>query len=74
MSEMKKLFLRVILIFMILLFASIACINSGDGDSAGNNNSVSSALESTVTGPQATATYGAQQFHLQLTAVAQPGP
>jgi hypothetical protein len=29
---------------------------------------------SSTTGPDATATFGAEQFHLQLTAIAQPDP
>jgi len=71
---MNKLFLRVILILLILAFASMACINSGDGGTANKGGASASGAESTLSGPEATATYGAEQFHLQLTAIAQPAP
>lgn len=69
---MKKQYIRIFLIVVILAFAVIACVNGGDGNSS-KTNDPSSMNYIPVTGLDATATYGAEQFHLQLTAVAKPG-
>jgi hypothetical protein len=70
---MNKPIFKILLVILILAIAALACVGGGDGTTAKgstfNGNSSSSHL-----GPDATATYGAEQFHLQLTAVAQPGP
>lgn len=65
--------IRILLIILVLAFAALACINGGDGDTSGGSSLTGSSSQS-AGGPDATATYGAEQFHLQLTAVAQPGP
>ena len=64
---------RILLIIVILILAMLACINGGDGNSS-SNTVTTSGNASVSSGPDATATYGAEQFHLQLTAVANPGP
>ncbi len=64
---------RLILIIILLVFASIACVNGGDGTTS-KNGSLTLDNHEAKGGPNATATYGAEQFHLQLTAVARPGP
>ncbi len=66
---MSRIFTRIALIIIFLTAASLACVTGGDNTSlsfSGNSDSNS--------GPAATATYGAEQFQLQLTAIAQPGP
>lgn len=70
---MNKLIFRILLITLILLFASLACISGGDGITI-KGGSLTGSASSQVDGPDATATFGAEQFHLQLTAVAQPDP
>jgi len=69
----NKLFLCILLVIVLLALAAISCVDSGGGVSSkgGSLNSISRISEN---GPDATATYGAEQFHLQLTAVAQPKP
>jgi hypothetical protein len=61
MKAARHLFLWVILVFVLL--SIVACIVTGGG---GTDNS--SAVGS-ISGDDATATYGAEQFHLQLTAI-----
>ncbi len=69
---MTKLTLSILLICLILAVTGLACIYGGNGgsgtDSSNSGNTV------TAFGPDATATYGAEQFSIQLTAVATPGP
>lgn len=69
----KKLMLCMFLIILLLAMSAIACVDSGGGvnSKGGSLNRLSSSTEH---GPNATATYGAEQFHLQLTAIAQPAP
>jgi preprotein translocase subunit SecG len=70
---MMKLTLRILLICLILAVVVLACINGGDGSSSSTNSSTSENNISAF-GPDATATYGAEQFQIQLTAIANPGP
>jgi hypothetical protein len=70
---MTKLTARILLICLILVVAALACVNGGDGNSSGTNSS-NSGKNVSVYGPDATATYGAEQFEIQLTAIAKPGP
>jgi hypothetical protein len=66
---------RILIMIIILAFAAMACIGGGgggDGDQAGSNNSVLSPAQSNTHSPDATATYGAQQLHIQLTEIARP--
>jgi hypothetical protein len=68
---MTKLFFRILLIILVLAFAAYACVDGTDGTtSKGGSLDVSPGL--TTRGLEATATYGANQFNLQLTAIAQP--
>lgn len=70
---MTKLTARILLICLILAVAALACVNGGDGNSSSTNNS-GSGNNVSVYGADATATYGAEQFHIQLTAIADPNP
>jgi len=70
---MSKLTVRILLICLILAVAVLACINGGEGNGSSSNNSTGGNNVS-VYGPDATATYGAEQFQIQLTAIAKPGP
>ena len=63
----KQVTARILLILLILILATLACIGGGDPVDS------SSAGQVQVTqAAEATATYGAEQFHLQLTAQAEP--
>jgi hypothetical protein len=72
---MNKATIRILLIILILALAALACVGgggdgvTGDGSSTAGGNS---ALD--TQSANATATYGAEQFHIQLTAVARPNP
>jgi hypothetical protein len=70
---MMKLTVRILLICLILAVAALACVNGGDGNGSSTNSS-NSVNRISVYGADATATYGAEQFELQLTAIANPGP
>jgi len=61
MKAARHLFLIVLLVFVLMSIG--ACIVTGGG-STDNSSVVGS-----ITGDDATATYGAEQFHLQLTAI-----
>lgn len=56
-----RLTARILLIVLVLLVASLACISGGGGGGGGADPA------------DITATFGAQQFHAQLTAQAQNG-
>lgn len=67
-SEVKvarHLFLIVILVFVFLSIG--ACIITGGG--GGGDGTEGSSAAGSISGDDATATYGAEQFHLQLTAI-----
>lgn len=73
---MNKASIRILLIILVLALAAMSCVGgggdggtTGDGSSAVNNNNSLDAQSA-----NATATYGAEQFHIQLTAIARPGP
>jgi hypothetical protein len=53
---------RILLIVLLLAGAMLACLGGGGG--GGNTNPGGS-----LGGDGATATYGAEQFHIQLTAI-----
>lgn len=63
---------RAICLLLILMVLSLALIACGDGTSNGGNGSLQ---ESQTNHPgsiaDATATFGAREFHIQLTAIAQ---
>ena len=71
---MNKASTRILIVIVILAFAAMACIGGGggDGDRAGSNNNVLSSAQAKIHSPDATATYGAQQLHIQLTEIARP--
>jgi hypothetical protein len=64
----KQVTARILLIILILIFATLACIGGG-GDPV---DSTSPGQVQVTLAAEATATYGAEQFHLQLTAQAEP--
>jgi len=71
-ERMKRVTAQILLILLILALACMACVGGG-GDANGVGNVTGSSLQATQSAG-ATATYGAQQFHLQLTAIADPSP
>ena len=73
---MNKAIARILLIILILAVAALACVG-GDGDGGVTRDGAQLINSSTTQGlgsADATATYGAEQFHIQLTAIAQPEP
>jgi hypothetical protein len=68
---MNRLFIRITIIILVLIIAFSACVNIDDNVPSLSSLSVSGSSDG---GPAATATYGAEQFHIQLTAIAQPVP
>jgi hypothetical protein len=58
---------RILLIILILSIAALACVDGGGGGGGGGGSWVNDSPSI-----QATATYGAEQFHIQLTAEADP--
>jgi len=60
---MKKRAAVLILIILVLFLATISCIGGGGGDDGG------SLKVQATTSANVTATFGAEQFHLQLTAI-----
>jgi len=65
---MKKQAAVVIIIITLLFLVSVSCVGGGGGDEVGSL-SVSSTKSA-----DATATFGAEQFHLQLTAISDQQP
>ena len=73
---MNKTIARLLLVVIILVAVVISCVDLGRServvqDSSKNNQALPS-LQATVSA-NITATFGAEQFHIQLTALAQPG-
>lgn len=62
---------RILLIILVLALAVLACSGGGDGNRSGSDGASSN--QSTILSPDATATFGAGQLHIQLTAIAQDG-
>ncbi len=65
---MNRLTIRILLIIFVLAMSALACVDGGDGSSLGGNGSLAG-NNTSVSSLDATATFGAEQFHLQLTAV-----
>ncbi len=65
---MHKRALILTLIILVLFLAMISCAGSG-----GDNSTGSLKVQATLAA-NATATFGAEQFHLQLTAISNQGP
>jgi hypothetical protein len=63
MKAARHLFVIIILLF--ILMSIVACIITGGGGGGTDNSSA----RGSISGDDATATYGAEQFHLQLTAI-----
>ena len=65
---------RILLILLVLTLIAISCIGCGGDKGAGSkgiSDSIGSLSERTSPANiQATATFGANQFHIQLTAIA----
>ena len=68
---MRKLIATLLLILLILALGALACTGGGDGSQTKNAtvNVQSPGMQATMSA-NATATYGAEQFHIQLTAMA----
>ena len=72
---MKKLTMLILLIAIILALSIAACGDKDGSNSIGKGNSVDSTpvpdgYMATSSATSATATYGAEQFYIQLTAIA----
>lgn len=67
MCKRRKITARILLIILVLALATISCVGPGDGE---NSNSSSSA-QATLNAANITATFGAKEFHTQLTAIAE---
>jgi len=74
---MKKVVIRIVLILLILTLAALACVGGGGDQNGSSSDGGTSAAGHQPMNAQATisagatATYGAEQFHLQLTAIAE---
>jgi len=67
-EQMKKRAAIIIIIITLLFLASVSCVGGGGGDEVGGLKVQSSRSA------DATATFGAEQFHLQLTAISDQEP
>ena len=65
---MKKVLASILLIIMIVIIATFSFIGGGSGTSSFNNQDSEVYQDNSL---NATATFGAQEFHLQLTAIAE---
>jgi hypothetical protein len=71
MEMKKRATLRILLVVFILAVASLACVGGVDNNSSSLQlNGRQPELQSTQA-VSATATYGAEQFQIQLTAIAE---
>jgi regulatory protein YycI of two-component signal transduction system YycFG len=70
---MKKVFLVGFLLTTIVLFAAFTFVNSAESSITKINNSQQYSYDSIQPNISATATAGAMQFHIQLTAIAEQG-
>jgi hypothetical protein len=74
---MKKVVVRILLILLVLILAALACIGGGGDQNGSNSDAGTSAAGHQPINAQATlsagatATFGAEQFHLQLTAISE---
>ncbi|OGO39210.1 MAG: hypothetical protein A2W35_16945 [Chloroflexi bacterium RBG_16_57_11] len=72
---MNKATARIFLIVLILALAALACVGGGGGDggvASDGSRLINNTTSQEFSSANATATYGAEQFHIQLTAIAQP--
>ena len=75
LQSVNKAFTRILLIIIVLAMAALACVGGGggggvDGSGSNSDSNISSSSQTNVDSPDATATYGAQQLHIQLTEIA----
>jgi hypothetical protein len=74
---MKKAAARILLILLVLTLTALACVGGGGDQNGSSSDTGTSAAGHQPMNAQATmsagatATYGAEQFHLQLTAIAE---
>jgi hypothetical protein len=71
---MSKANARIFLIIVILALVALACVGGGRGDGgvASDGTRFINNTSQQLSSANATATFGAEQFHIQLTAIAQP--
>lgn len=70
---MKKIFLTGLLLTTIVLFAAFTFVNSAESSVRNIDNTKQYSYDSIQPDISATATAGAIQFHIQLTAIAEQG-
>jgi hypothetical protein len=75
---MKKLTTLILLIAILFALCTAACGDNGRNNSVGGGTNVEKTpmpvgAQPILSAADATATYGAEQFHLQLTAIANQG-
>lgn len=64
-KRMKKVFVPFVLLLVVIILVGISILSrGGDGGYSASGKGLSTAA-------QATATFGAEQFHIQLTAIAE---
>ncbi len=75
---MKKVLISFMVLLIIIIFASLACKTSILGSESVRTvkiqAEVQSLLQEATQAAQITATFGAERFHLQLTAIAEQEP
>lgn len=69
---MRKIVFRLFLLLLVLIVAIIACTGLNGDEDVQSNEQISEAEITTPGTIEATATFGAEQFHIQLTAIAGP--
>ncbi len=68
---MNKAATRILIMIIVLALAMMACVGGGgDGSRGGTGNNHTSSEQAEVNSPDATAAYGAEQLHIQLTEIA----
>ncbi|MCU0489379.1 MAG: hypothetical protein MUE67_10555 [Anaerolineales bacterium] len=68
---MNKAATRILIVIIVLALAMMACVSGGgDGSNGGSGNDRSTSQQDEVNSPDATAAYGAEQLHIQLTEIA----
>lgn len=67
---MCKATYRSLLIILVFAMAALACVSGGDSNSSGSLPGSNGSDQMSISA-KATATYGAEQFQIQLTAIAE---
>lgn len=67
----KKATLRILLIVIILASASLACVGGVDNSNSNLQSNPNQPAQQGTQAVSATATFGAEQFQIQLTAIAE---